>query len=80
MRRTRRVLKKIICPGCGQVGSLKKILYGMPNEDFNQSKFLIGGCIVDIFDVGCSLCEWVGVRKDLDGQHSKSSMSDVSEY
>ena len=68
-KRRRILLKKIACPGCGKVGTLKKILYGMPGDDFEFERFIVGGCIVNEADVGCVECNWAGIREDLDGQH-----------
>ena len=49
------------CPSCGEK-TLKKILYGMPGEDFEFQKYFVGGCIPGPEDIGCKNCEWVGIR------------------
>ena len=60
IRRRRRV-GTLSCPQCGHVG-LKKIMYGMPSDDFNFDKYIVGGCMPSEADVGCPECEWAGSR------------------
>ena len=50
------------CPSCGVVGSLKRIIFGMPSEDFDYDRYISGGCCVtpDDPEVGCTTCGWVG--------------------
>ena len=67
VKRKRIALKKIACPSCGGLGTLRKILYGMPGEDFDFEKYEVGGCIVEVNDVSCKECGWFGVRKELFG-------------
>jgi hypothetical protein len=57
-------LKTAVCPSCGDVGVLKKILYGMPGADFDFEKYIIGGCCVSEKnpEIGCSKCGWEGMR------------------
>ena len=40
---------------------LKKILYGMPGDDFPFEKYIVGGCIMSEADVGCTQCDWLGM-------------------
>jgi hypothetical protein len=40
---------------------LKKILYGMPGDDFPFEKYIVGGCIMSEADVGCTHCDWSGM-------------------
>jgi hypothetical protein len=41
-------LKALTCPECGQVGTLRKILYGMPDpETFDFEKYAVGGCCMN---------------------------------
>jgi ribosomal protein S27AE len=56
------------CPKCGEEGSLKKILYGMPGPDFDHEKYIVGGCVISVLDpeIGCTRCGWAGMR----GEHS----------
>jgi len=46
------------CPNCQSSKYLKKILYGMPSDDFDFKKFAVGGCIPSNATVRCSNCEW----------------------
>ena len=60
-------LKRLTCPECGQVGTLRKILYGMPDpETFDFEKYAVGGCCMngDGSDpvVACRACNWRGIR------------------
>ena len=59
----RKPLRTLVCPRCGNVG-LKKILYGMPMSDFDQEKYIMGGCVISGFDpeIGCTSCGWEGMR------------------
>ena len=62
---SRRVrLSTASCPQCGEQGSLKKILYGMPGSDFDHEKYIVGGCVISDFDpeIGCTSCGWEGMR------------------
>ena len=57
------------CPECGEVGSIRKILWGMPTpQAFESGDFVIGGCIVqgDGSDpkFGCQSCSWTGNYKN----------------
>ncbi len=54
-----------VCPGCGEKGGMKKILYGMPDDEFDFEKYIVGGCIVTGSDpqVGCTKCGWEGEHK-----------------
>jgi ribosomal protein L37AE/L43A len=53
------------CPQCGEK-TLKKILYGMPSDNFDFQNSLVGGCIPNPEDIGCKNCEWVGRGLALD--------------
>ena len=67
------VLKLLKCPECGQVGSLKEIVYGMPGEDFDFDRYAVGGCCRsgEGFDsnVSCPSCEWEGIFQLPDGEY-----------
>ena len=69
VKRKRIALKKIACPGCSALGTLRKIIYGMPGEDFDFEKYIVGGCIIEEPDVGCVECNWVGNKKELNNDH-----------
>lgn len=55
------------CPSCGGIGSLKKIVYGMPNSDFDFERYIVGGCCVTKRhpEIGCIKCGWKGMRQSL---------------
>lgn len=59
-------LKRRACPSCGEIGSLRKILYGLPDETFDHEKYIVGGCLVSHNDpqVGCVECGWEGDHRD----------------
>jgi hypothetical protein len=66
----RRSLAELACPMCKGIGTLRKILYGMPDpEKFDFEKYAVGGCCVSGDgrdpDVQCRECEWQGFRKEL---------------
>lgn len=52
------------------MGTLRKILYGMPDpETFDFEKYAVGGCCLNGDgtdpDVACKECEWEGMRDRL---------------
>ena len=61
----RKRLDSFACPQCGEK-ALKKIVYGMPGEDFDFKNKFVGGCMPGPEDIGCKNCEWTGFRNDLD--------------
>ena len=66
-KRRRRSIKLLICPGCEEEGTLRKILYGMPDpEVFDFEKYAVGGCCFNGDgsdpDIACRECEWEGIR------------------
>jgi hypothetical protein len=61
-------LKTLTCPGCGESGTLRKIIYGMPDpETFDFEKYAVGGCCINGDgsdpDISCKVCEWEGQLK-----------------
>ncbi len=64
---TIRIGKFTFCPKCNQMGKVKEILYGMPSEDYNQDKYVLGGCCIEDNDpeIQCIACEWVGTKEDV---------------
>ena len=69
-KKRRRSLKLLTCPECGQMGTLRKILYGMPDPDtFDFEKYAVGGCCLNGDgtdpDVACKECDWEGMRDRL---------------
>ncbi len=65
MKRVR--IRNAKCPACGVVGTLKRIIFGLPGDDFDFDKYISGGCIVtdDDPEVGCVTCGWEGKRAEL---------------
>ena len=66
----RKSIRTLICPDCGEIGTLRKILYGMPDpETFDFEKYAVGGCCVSPDgidpDVACKACGWSGFRDEL---------------
>ena len=66
-KRRKRSIKLLICPGCEEEGTLRKILYGMPDpETFDFEKYAVGGCCMNGDgsdpDVACRACSWRGIR------------------
>ena len=56
------ILATAACPECGQVGTVRKIIYGMPGPDFDFEKYEVGGCVVTGHDPqhACRECGWSG--------------------
>jgi ribosomal protein L37AE/L43A len=63
-RLRRKQLRALSCPKCGTKG-LKRILYGMPGDDFEFGKYIAGGCIMSEADIGCSECDWSGIWDEM---------------
>jgi hypothetical protein len=66
----RKRINGLVCPGCSEIGTLRKIVYGMPDpEVFDFEKYAVGGCCINGDgsdpDVKCRNCEWEGFRDDL---------------
>lgn len=60
----RKRLGAVSCPGCGDQG-LQRIIYGMPSEDFEFDRYIVGGCVMADYDIGCKKCGWTGMRDEL---------------
>ena len=50
------------CPTCDSETGLREILYGLPAEPVDESKYVIGGCLVSGHDPiwVCVDCGWRG--------------------
>jgi hypothetical protein len=71
-KRRRRSIKLLICPGCEEEGTLRRILYGMPDpETFDFERYAVGGCCFNGDgsdpDIACRECDWSGMRDALSG-------------
>jgi hypothetical protein len=65
-RKRRKRISRLICPGCSETGTLREIVYGMPDtERFDFEKYAVGGCCMqgDGSDpnIRCKCCEWEGL-------------------
>jgi hypothetical protein len=63
-------ISSFMCPGCSEIGTLRKIIYGMPDpETFDFEKYAVGGCCMNGDgsdpEVSCRECGWEGFREDL---------------
>ncbi len=69
-KKPRRALKMLVCPGCLEIGTLRQIVYGMPDpEHFDFEKYAVGGCCMNGDgsdpDIRCRACDWSGLRDEL---------------
>ncbi len=65
----RKRISGLVCPGCSETGTLRKIIYGMPDpESFDFEKYAVGGCCMNGDgsdpDISCRECDWSGFRID----------------
>lgn len=63
----RKRIKKLPCPVCSEIGTLREISYGMPDpEIFDFEKYAVGGCCISGDgsdpDIQCKVCGWEGQR------------------
>lgn len=61
----RKRIRSLACPGCSEIGTLQKIVYGMPDpENFDFEKYAVGGCCINGDgsdpDIRCRACDWSG--------------------
>ena len=66
----RKRINGLVCPGCSEIGTLRKIVYGMPDpESFDFEKYAVGGCCINGDgsdpDISCRVCDWSGFRESL---------------
>ena len=40
--------KPLICPSCYEIESIRTILYGMPSAPIDESRYVLGGCVIEI--------------------------------
>ncbi len=60
----------LVCPECFEIGTLRKIIYGMPDpESFDFEKYAVGGCCMNGDgsdpDISCKECGWEGFRNSI---------------
>lgn len=70
----RKGLRTLVCPECGEIGTLREIVYGMPDpENFDFEKYAVGGCCISDDgsdpDVQCRACEWSGHLNQLNAEY-----------
>jgi len=63
-------ISSFVCPGCSEIGTLQKIIYGMPDPaTFDFDKYAVGGCCINGDgsdpDVKCRSCDWSGFRAEI---------------
>jgi hypothetical protein len=67
----RKRIEGLTCPVCSESGTLRKIIYGMPDpEHFDFEKYAVGGCCVNGDgsdpDLRCIACDWEGFRREVE--------------
>ena len=50
------------CPVCNLKGGLRKVVWGLPEEEPNQNIYQTGGCLPEKHNYTCVNCGWKGVR------------------
>ena len=60
-------IKTSPCPGCGEIGTLRRIVWGLPVEAIDLEKYAIGGCCIpeNPPEIACCECPWSGHRGHL---------------
>ena len=50
------------CPECHESGSIREVIYGMPESPLDESRYATGGCCISEKDptVICINCGWEG--------------------
>ena len=58
MSKSRQKLSDMACNKCGAIGKFKRIIYGLPSDDFDFEKYAVGGCIIEenAPDIQCKVC------------------------
>lgn len=62
-----RIGKFTFCPKCNAKGEIREILYGLPAGDYNEEKFVLGGCDIsdDNPEIKCLGCGWLGAKEEV---------------
>ena len=62
IRLTSKAMKTRKCPGCGDRGQLRHVIYGLPSGPPDEGASVLGGCTVfgNDRDVRCISCGWEG--------------------
>jgi hypothetical protein len=58
-------LKQVLncdCPKCGDTKSLRKVIWGMPSQEPDPKKYVLGGCCLPevLHELECISCGWNG--------------------
>jgi len=55
------------CPNCNESSGIREIIYGLPAEPVDDSKYIIGGCCISYFDPShnCLICGWQGIYENI---------------
>jgi hypothetical protein len=65
---TRSVIKLLTCPESKEKGLFRAILWGIPDDEFDQVKKVSGGCVIPSPwppDCQCSRCGFEGYRDEI---------------
>lgn len=56
----------IVCPKCTSGRGLREIIYGLPAEPIDETKYAVGGCCISDKDpsLRCIECGWEGEYKN----------------
>ena len=59
---SKRKMRNKICPTCKGTKGIRKIIWGMPAGEPDESKYYIGGCVSEDFSANykCIDCGWEG--------------------
>jgi hypothetical protein len=51
-----------ICPACNLKGGLRKVIWGLPEDEPDLDNFVTGGCIPEKHNYLCANCGWKGMK------------------
>ena len=76
----RKDMRALMCPECQEIGTLRKIIYGLPDpENFDFEKYAVGGCCISGDgrdpDIQCRSCDWSGFRASLIPNNEEGNLS-----
>jgi hypothetical protein len=54
------IVKTSPCPSCGSIGSLRRIIWGLPSQAIDLKKLAVGGCCIPESppEWACTECPW----------------------
>ncbi len=64
-RKAIRRIRALVCPNCGGIGTLRTLIFGMPDPaEFDFENYEVGGCCLNDDgydpDIACRKCGWFG--------------------